>query len=786
MSKQPFSSSGLALVSYETALQPILQASCRYLLVAPTGTGKTVGLPWWYSERREATVYVVLSKRLAATTAANYLREQLGANYVGVITGTYTSTHKENRIVFATAGVMVRLLQAKQIAEQSVILFDEFHERSIAMDLAFALADSHQRSMSFSLVVMSASVEATALADALDLSVIEIDMATSYAIDIEHVSTGLGFKARYDRAIDLVVGKRSELKTCLIFVPGLGEVNRIVTALGGSSSNVYPLHANCSDKQVYDALHGPKGRVVVATNVAESSITIADLDTVIDTGVTRFTSYQPDSDTHALDTAVSSQHSAIQRAGRVGRTKPGRVIRLWGKEQNMQRPVSAIPEISRSALEDPIVEALIAETTLLDLRLASYPSSTAIEKAQKRIDDWLIELLPNATLQALASLGLSLRYAMTLFLVPDSQINFWLNAITYLNLTESRQLEWRETSLTRIDFESLSATFKRHRSRLQARFQQIDPNDIELMQVSIEELWVDRIGYLNEAGRLVTHSAIYEVEGVDTKQPLLVLAQKGYQEPVQVGAYIKVGKEPYEDSLASLLSMVSCEDTYNPKSGRFIRRENVAWGRISRLSETASNHQQAYEAFKQFLRMWRPDTAGPFRRAMNRLNRYLAYKGQPTVAIDEMMTQDHWVEPWFESFFVNKPFNEKNLGKALLSSWLDYSESQQLISLVPDLWTLPTGTQVPVDYGDDFIRVTAIIQQLFGVTQHPQIAGEPIQFQFVSPAKRPIQLTSDLPGFWSGSYNAVRADMRSQYPKHYWPESPEKATPSNRSIKPKS
>jgi len=790
MQTSNFAHSSLPIAAHQAELDLVATSSVGCVVEAPTGYGKTIGVPWFLTAFDSHPIYVILSKRLAAHSAAQYLKRHLGTDAVGVITGEFAQTHKNNRVTFLTAGVALRMLQAQNFDHRAVLIFDEFHERTTAMDLALAIAlRQNETGTVRKLILMSASIDAGRLAEQFNFKLVSITGARSHPVTVEYHASKLGVKARLDTMLDFIRRSASSLGSAVVFLPGKPEVNAFYDALHSSCN--CPVYRLTSDTPTADAqaimTSEESHRIILATNIAESSVTISNLDTVLDSGITRFSKYHEAKDATQLVTEVASKASAIQRTGRVGRVKPGRVIRFWDKSADAQRPESEPAQIEISSIEDSILEAMLQNSTLTQLKLASYPAEARIQRTEVRLERLMLELLNKQDLGKLLATGLPIRQAMTLTLDYPRR-DLWLRKFCALRLASEGRISRNLGNLESVDFDRLGPTFNRLLSQQINRINRIDLSEVELPHASLAEIWGDRLAIKQSSLRFNGFSTGYVApEGLEHSMPdaVIVMQEHARKQDTHLTCWQPIELQEatnYIDS-ESVVERISAE--YSPKSGKATRTLERTWGILVSTETEACSVDETLTLLKQYIAdEWPLFDDEAFVSLLARLSWVTRGNNQLAFDAQRFMNSPDWLDMWFDSHLKDSPLSQRSIAYILEHS-LPQAVSEALNRLAPKHYLLPTGRSVDLVYTHDRIMMRVIPQQLYGLQEHPVICGEAILIELLSPAKRPIQLTADIAAFWKGSYAEVRKEMKGRYPKHYWPEQPETAAPSDKSVKPR-
>ena len=840
-----------------------LQAHPRLVLEAPPGAGKTTQVPLalldeaWLGGRR---IIMLEPRRVAARAAAGFMARQLGESVgdtVGYRIRFESKVSARTRIEVVTEGILTRMLQDDPMLEGiGALLFDEFHERHLAGDLGLALALDVQSQLreELRIVVMSATLDGEKLARFLEAPRLSSE-GRSYPVTIAHFPTRReeSLEAQTRSAVEETLRKHPG--DVLVFLPGQREIAKVEMALShllpplrrqgrageglsGHSESlsipapsppnlpllsqgeeqivVLPLHGELSIEQQSAALqpdpHGRR-RVVLATNVAESSVTLPGVRVVIDSGQAREPRYDPNSGFARLQIVNISQASADQRAGRAGRVAEGWAYRLWPQSQRLEpqrRPEIAQVELASLALElaawgsddlrfvDPPPSGALSAARDLLRRLGALGDSNSITALGKR-------MLALGTHPRLASMLLSARSEEDRALACD--LAALVEARDPLRSGgDALAARWRALAAFRLGrvagdahrsgLAAIDAAAKQWRRRL--RSDTASPREIEAHRLGdlLAHAFPDRIAHQHSTdprryqlangrmARIFDDSAMFG-------EPWIVVAELRYEA---------------RDALILRAAPVDEASLRQDFAERFLSEDAVRWdaGRraLSAQRETRFDQivletrpagrvdpQRAAAALTDAVRElgldslpW-SDSLRQWRERVRCLRDWLPEAGFPDLSDEALLAAlTGWLQPAFAGKTRLDALGEDELADALKSR-MEWSQRQRIDQLAPARLSVPSGMERKVEYAHGQPPVLAVkLQELFGLADTPRVADGRIAvvLHLLSPGGKPLQVTQDLRGFWERTYPEVKKEMKGRYPRHPWPDDPWSATATHR------
>ncbi|HUH37608.1 MAG TPA: ATP-dependent helicase HrpB [Spongiibacteraceae bacterium] len=789
--------SGLPIDALLPELETLYARAPRLIISAEPGAGKSTVLPLWLLERLPQAQRIVLvqPRRLAASAVARFMAGRLGealGRQVALHTRTETRSSPQSRLSVVTSGVFLRMLQADPgLAGISHVLLDEFHERSWQQDLGLAFALDSQAAYRdpaapLHVWLMSATPPTADLAGVFDAPVLHT-AGRCYPVAIDY-SPGAG--AALPEAVEAAVRRvlAAGSRHILVFLPGWAEIRACEQRLDrsfGDQLEVLPLHGQLPDAAQREALApaGARPRVVLATNVAQTSITIDGVDTVIDSGLARFARFDPGSGRDQLRLMPISRASAEQRAGRAGRTRPGLCIRLWDQEQQRRRPAHDEPELRQVDLAAPLLElagwgALASPPALLELDPAQGRHQQAVELLVK-----LGAVRPGGALlplgERMLALGLAPRLAAMVLQGAAPGTACWLAAA--LGETGARKstsavlgdwlLEQQDRPQVRRQARQLwsrlghAGTPAWVRGELAASLLLAYPERLAHRRAGQPGSYLSRSG---EVYVLASHSPLSGSEW------LAVAELQGQRILLAEALDAREVEQRFEAALSERVNA-----RFDPAVGAVLGRRQLCLDSIVlREQSVALSDQQALPVLMAALRErgWQDlDATGVVSDLLSR-GRWAQAQGAALDIPDDQALAGT-LEAWLSPFCAGcrrlddlKRLDWRAIGQALLS----WDTVRKIDALVPSHWRLPSGRQQRIDYGHPGgPLVEARVAEWFGLDEQPRLAGGvPLRIALLNPAGRPVQITADLPGFWRGAWQDVRKELRGRYPRHDWPEQP--------------
>ncbi|MDX2258525.1 MAG: ATP-dependent helicase HrpB [Hyphomicrobiaceae bacterium] len=817
------------------ALAAALTDHGRAVLVAPPGAGKTTRVPLALLDApwlRGGRIVVLEPRRIAARGAAQRMAhlvgEKLGAT-IGLRTRLDTRVGPKTRIEVVTDGVFTRMiLDDPGLAGVGAVLFDEFHERSLEADLGLALALDARAGLreDLRLLVMSATLEAARVADLLDRAPIIASEGRAHPVATRYLGRTPGARIEDEMTAAILSALRAEHGSILAFLPGQGEIVRTAERLaerlpGEGRVEIAPLYG-ALDPAAQDRAKAPaatgRRKVVLATSIAETSLTIEGVRVVIDCGLARVPRYEPGLGIARLETIRASRASVDQRRGRAGRTEPGVCYRLWDEAQDKALPAFAEPEIRAADLSGLLLAcAEWGVTDPLQLAWLDPPPAAARDAAREGLHA-IGALSSDGTLtslgRAIRALPLPPRLAVMVLeaaLTGEERAAAELAALIVerglggtgsdiaARLDQFRRDRSPRASAVRRLAEGWARTAAATRASAPGD-QRPAASDASSVLAHLAKAFPDRIAKArgNADGRFLLangRGAAVSREDPLARAPYLVVAELQGEASATRILLAAAGSEADIIAVAGARIATSIETDFDESAGA-IRAREVR--RLAALTLSARPLAVAADGTTATVLAEGLVRAGldrlPWSKAQRQLRHRAAFvrtAGDDTVPdlSDDALSASvaNWLAPFLMGRTKASEVTADVLGEAL-DALLPWPARQRLEAAAPTHYTAPTGNAFAIDYDSELAPAVHIrVQELFGLSVHPAIAGGrlPLTLCLLSPAHRPIQITRDLPGFWAGSWRDVKAEMKGRYPKHVWPDDPAAAAPTARA-KPRS
>ncbi len=846
------------------------------VLTAPPGAGKSTVLPLWLLDEAFAQnsrhsdssnvqkIYLLQPRRVAAKNIACYLAKQLGepvGQTIGYRLRNESKVSKQTRLEVITEGILTQLLQQDpELSQSSLILFDEFHERSIQADLAFALARDCQLGLrdDLTLVLMSATLANEFIRTKLPGAQFIESEGRSYPVEVSYQPLkGQDFWRDHATRVICQQALKHQGST-LVFLPGVADIKAIAEKVeaqldkegyGIATTSRYvvaPLYGELSLSEQQRAISPVSAegthKIVLATNVAETSLTIEGISLVIDAGFEKVAIYDNQTLTNQLQQKPISKASAIQRAGRSGRLGPGQCIRLYSEEDFNRRQEQAVSDIQQTDLLPVLIEAARwGVKALTDLPMIELPNQVKETLAWQELQQLSIVDEKNKLTQhgvQLAKLSCHPRYAHMIVSAKniEKEAEQEYGATHLVNLAcllaallEERDIFNRQQGQSNSDMglradylvEQVTSGKKLHgkqaniikQAKHLAKQLEVDwqpiidrqycgallalayperiakrrKNSTSFIAANGKGLELDEADALVESDYIVAANTLLlrdkqtrdkQLRGkqlISLAAPVDINLLNSWQiAQISEGDYLNYDeqKDAIVSEKRSTLGQIVISSTPTQKS---LNQELITDMWVSMVRQKGIEWLRLSEACQQLLKR------------INWLARYQPSLEFPTIDNDWLLLN---LDSWFAPFVGDVTKKSKLLAldyKTMLNSVLDYIQQRQLSKCTPEYYIGPTGRKCPIIYGDmQSPKVSLPMQEVYGQAASPQVGdvehgqGVALTLELLSPAGRPIQLTSDLAGFWQGSYSDVQKEMKGRYPKHYWPDDPANAQATNK------
>jgi ATP-dependent helicase HrpB len=795
------------------------------VLVAPPGAGKTTRVPLalldapWLKGKK---IIMLEPRRIAARASAERMARTIGERVgetVGYRVRFGSKVSRATRIEVVTEGIFSRqILDDPELTGVAAVLFDEFHERSLDADLGLALARDAQTGLreDLRILVMSATLDGARVAKLLGDAPVISSEGRAFPVETRYLGRKADAPLERQMADAIAMALRADPGSVLAFLPGAAEIRRTQNFLGervqDAAIEIVPLFgaldANVQDRAIAPAPKGQR-KVVLATSIAETSLTIEGVRIVVDSGVARVPRYEPDIGLTRLETVRASRAAVDQRRGRAGRTEPGVCYRLWDEPQTASLAAYTQPEILSADLSSLVLD--LAQWGVSDpatLAFLDPPPAPALKEARSLLHELgALDSDGRITAEGKSLRALALPPRLARMIVDSHRLGAGEEAAEIAAILTERGLGGDTVDLdARLDQfrrdrspRALSARALAQRWASQVAATEGAPGDDTSPStgVMLAFAFPDRVARNRGNGSFVLangrgaavdqtsalarapYIAVAELTGTAASGRILLAApitqadiELRFADQIETSDEVSIDRNALalrarrkKTLHAITLSEAPLSLSPSAETSRILADGLIAAG-IDKLPWSKS------------LKQWR-DRVMFLRKAEG--------EGWPDLSDDALAAQrEAWLVPALYDKTSLKELSAGELSDALMAL-LPWELRARLEREAPTHFEAPTGTVLAIDYEAEQGPTIAVrLQELFGLNTHPSIAkgAVPLVLELLSPAQRPVQVTRDLPGFWRGSYAAVRSDLRGRYPRHPWPEDPATAPPTRR-VKPR-
>lgn len=827
----------LPVASALPELKKSLRDSPAVILTAETGSGKTTWLPLqllgesWLKEKK---IIMVEPRRVAARAAASRLAHHLGekpGNTVGYSVRFDSQVSAATRLEVVTEGILARrIVNDPELKGVGLIIFDEFHERHVETDLALALTLESQKVFreDLKILVMSATIDTTAIGSFLGKAFSSEETPTNIPI-VTSSGTNYPVEVKYHNE-QLESGNRSMAIACarkaievhakhqgdfLLFLPGTAEIFAAIEFIEDhnlKNTIVLPLYGELTAQEQDRVLEPPKPgerRIIVATPIAESSLTLEGLTVVIDSGLVRQPALDAGTGLSYLETVPITQDSAVQRAGRAGRVGPGTCYRMYTEADFRRRPKTRVPEILRTDLAEASLLTLAFGSPLKSLMLPDMPSAAMLTQAERLLHhlgltDKRGQLTPLG--KKVAALPLHPRLATMLAAAPSEDTALLVAMLSERDAMRvtgalATDLEIRLQSLQKFiatgdappgaDRRGLSAIEKvyRHLCAILARNPNSPlPSPLPAIAGKAgrgalfaypDRICINRRASATDAGSFLMRNGrgVYteKADWLADSEFIIAVDIAGGEKNAKLRLGASISREQV---LSHFADEIEKRQDIREVGGKPRAYEQTCLGAIV-LSEKEVPLPDGYAA-KMVLQNFREGDFATFLGEESRslvarielMRSFGADLPESTPAVLQA-TLDDWLAPFVTTMRSLAEVGDTTITEALLAR-LNYAQQKLLEDNLPAKLTVPSGSSHRIRYEDGKAIVAVRIQEVFGLDRHPLLAGGklPVTFELLSPGRQPIAITKNLPELWKSTYADIRKEMRGQYPKHFWPEDP--------------
>ncbi|WP_435530983.1 ATP-dependent helicase HrpB [Pseudotabrizicola algicola] len=784
-------------------LQAAMAAQGMAVLQAPPGAGKTTRVPLALLAQVTGRILMLEPRRLAARAAAARMADTLGEGLgqtVGYRIRGEAKTGAATRIEVVTEGILTRMIQSDaELPGVGLVIFDEFHERSLQADLGLALVLEIRGALrpDLQVLVMSATLDAAPVAALMGDAPLITSEGRAYPVETRWLPRPPDASLRHEAAVAALIRQAVEEVAegdVLAFLPGEGEIRRVEAQLQGLSGlTIRPLFGAMEFAAQQAALAPAPGRkLVLATSIAETSLTIPGVRVVVDGGRARRARFDAGSGMSRLVTERVTKAEAEQRRGRAGRVAPGVCYRLWTKGE--EGGMAAFPPAEIEAADLAPLALELALWGAADLPFLTPPHPGVLAEAQALLQGLgALDAKGGITAHGRALAALPLHPRLAHMLVVAGPAAAPLAAL----LAERDPLRGagvdllaRLKAIDRPPPEAHRATLERIRAEARRLARMVQgPQRPDLSAAQMAALaYPDRIGLrrAGDAPRWVLSggkgAAMAAGQALSGARLIVATDLDGDPREAQVRQAVAISEAEVRALYADEIGWVEVCD-WSRRDGKVVARRQERFGALV----LAERHwpeappealaRAALEGLRQIGLPWTP--AARRLRARLRLARGDDWPDLDDAAL--LGSAEGWLLPHLAGKRSEAELRALDLAEPL-KALVGWDRMAQTDAQVPASFETPLGRRVPIDYDGDHPSIEVRLQEMFGVTRHPTVGAArlPLRITLLSPGQRPVQVTLDLPGFWANSYADVRKDMRGQYPRHPWPEDPTQAAPTLR------
>ncbi len=822
-------------------LKEVIQQNSSAVLHAPPGAGKTTRVPLALLEvipPAQGRIIMLEPRRIAAVSAARWMSHLLGEQVgetVGYTIRFDSRVSEKTRIEVVTEGILTRRIQSDPALENvAMIIFDEFHERSLHADLALALCQDIIKGLraDLKLLIMSATLDCGPIAALLRNAPIVSSVGKSFAVEERYVADS-GSRQLKDKIADAVATALKETSgDILVFLPGSGEIRQCGDALkaiiqGNSKGlSLHPLYGDLPfEEQERAILPSEKRRIVLATNIAETSLTIEGVSVVIDSGLTRRLQYDPSTGMNRLITLNTSRASAEQRKGRAGRLGPGVCYRLYSRHLFQSMIPFTPPEILVSDLSSLLLE--LAAWGVKEPSMLSWlddPPAASLASARHLLRDLgFIDETDSVTSEGREAAKLPLHPRLGRLLLKAIELCCPHLGADLAAILSERDIFLRSVSVsrepdicTRVDMlhtwrrskeisigadlwglRAVDKTSKQLLRLISGKSKEADQeiSDPDMIPRLLLCAFPDRIAKVREEA----NGSFLLTQGRGVRLPAeSCLAKSPYIVAVNLDAGEKTeGRVHIAASLSELLIRQECSKSiktlriieWNKRERKIISATEERLGAVMLSVKTFSPPENEVlpvicEAVKNGLaEVSFSNEARTFQARVSLINRAFPEQDLPDLSDERLLSNpEEWLLPWLGRMRTAQDLSSLDILPALRAK-LSWKQQQFLDEQAPTHLSVPSGSRIAIDYAAGETPVLAVkLQEMFGLADTPTIAGGRVKvlLHLLSPARRPVQVTQDLKGFWNQGYLQVKKELKGRYPKHPWPDDPWNAVPTKR------
>lgn len=804
-----------------------LQQHHRVLLSAPPGAGKSTYLPLQLLQHPDYTtkkIVMLEPRRLAVKTIANYIASQLGepvGKTVGYKIRHESKTSADTRLLIVTEGILTNMLQQDPTLDAvDLVIFDEFHERSLHADLGLAFClEVQQLRADLKLLLMSATIDTDQLSQQLSAAVVK-SAGRSYPVDIKYVAANSSAIAVQAAGL-AITALQQEQGSILVFLPGQSEINQAAQYLSQHLNQQDVKQAYAANVQVHALLGtlslaqqqaaiapAPSGqrKIVLATNLAQTSLTIEGITVVIDSGLYRRARFDPRQGITVLDTVAISQAAAIQRSGRAGRLSAGVCYRIDTAEKWQRRAKFDLAEIELADLAPLRLDVARWGAQVTDLHWLTAPPKATVKVAEQLLQQLgLLDKAGRLTRLGKSAESLATEPRLAVMLLHAQQLEragqvgvAWLACLLAALLEDTRiikgdlyqQLASVQTNLPQ-QWQQAGLLSRQLGCKIVTQL------PLELVPILLLRAFPDRLAKRRGQGYQLASgigAALKDNDALQQQPWLVVLHLQLFGQRNIIYQAVAIELEQLLQDWHNQLSWQTVTG-WDDAKGRFYAEQQLNFGHCRlaskplQLAFSAAEKQQAwlnYIAKNGLACLTWSENAKQLIARLKLLKTFYPKDDWPEVTESALLADlANWLDNAFSTINKRQQLADVPVCQYLMQG-LTYSQQQQLASLTPSHWQTPTGTKVLINYlAEGGPRISVRVQEMYGQLSSPTILQQalPITVELLSPARQPLQLTQDLASFWQNSWQEVRKEMRGRYPKHFWPEQPAQAMPTTKTKK---
>ena len=820
-------------------LKEILTHQSKLILQAPPGAGKSTVVPislldeHWLGNK---IIIMLEPRRVAARMVAQQMAKLLGEKVggrVGYQIKMDSCKSAQTKILVVTEAILVRKLQSDQSLQNvAMIIFDEFHERSIHTDLSLALSLQVQELLreDLKILIMSATLNSEQIATMIEDAPIITSQGRIFEVDNIYLEPNIkqpDHKSINNVLLNITLNAiKNDTGDILVFLAGVKEIKTLQKSLNDKINDkdilILPLYSALSKEEQDKAIFkNTKRKIILSTNIAQTSLTIEGVKVVIDTGLEKLSRYNYSNAMDHLELNFISKDSSIQRAGRAGRLSNGKCYHLWHKNKILQP--STKPEILRTDLSSLLLDlALWGVTDIKELKWLDIPEDKIIKESKEVLQELqMIDEKFNITLFGKDALSLGLHPRFSFMILKANDLGYAYEACLlaallsekdiFKNMYHNSDIVSRFIHLFQRDFNSSfinkyvaleilkQADFFFNKLKQLKNLKKVNKKNTKLNQEILAILllfaYPDRL-----AKRRAKNENRYKLS--NGKGAVLHIEDSLFNEEYLVVSNLNANDKNSYINLAISISLAQIEEyfathikqsekiTYNKENKKFDLRVNKYFLDLE-LYSTPSNISKKHDMKKLLLDLIKKEglellswskKANNLKHRVNFINEQKKINTLLDLDVEfEDFSNEYllenlafWLEPYLENITTIKELESLDIYSILLGL-ISWENQQSLEKLAPTSIKVPSGSIIQIDYSNKQIPILAVrLQEMFGLHETPMILNNTIalQIHLLSPARQPIQITYDLKSFWENSYDEVRKELRGKYKRHYWPENP--------------